>query len=886
MNCFRPMTYRGLRRPVSRLFLAASTLLLAASAAPGAATYSTEDDGATLVVTVDAEGATLDASQVVAGVTTIAKRGSGKLTSVPIASYTGDFDIEEGIWCVTAAGQFGATSTTAPSGMIHVRDGASIEYAGATAKPSTMSGKTIHLYGAAASDASGKVFLSSNTQMADPGFGKNLTFVLHDDATFYSRNRLCMIGTYDLGGKTLTFAGGSGRSHDVCGTFTNGGHIVIAAGTTWMSQAAAFVFAAECANEAYVEIEGGATFNIKDKVTAANGWTVKNNGGIISCNTQRMPTTLNIGVWAGPIELSGNAALANYGNSIGGWGISNTVLNVEGPLSGNGTLLVGPGWLNLHDAVNTYTGPVTVRGRGTKRTAGNNENVVPPGAGGIGVWNGAPVFPNASSITLKDSARVEFMDNVAATVGALTFVGDKSTFTSFDLGDDTQSIKGGSATARSTIAGLAKTGTNTLVVSSPAHFTGRATVSEGTLKIPYLSTKGTPGLTETHIMPVSPGAPKWDDGYVWEGSWTGANNQWPISRPWLANYQQHLYYVENGVCSIGPQRGLKPMINSNSDMNWDDGYSKTEAGQTGAKRNGWWYSGYIWNNTDAPVTYTFWSGLQNPQAIFFGEDHDMLFFPTDSKSELYNESSIKVPAAKAYTLQPGATPVDVIVWSANAPKTIWSFSLPSNGERHGLVYAPASVCTAAHLNELIVNFYNNASASNTNAVRDTLRQFSEFRDDSGIGELFTTDVYGAGDADKMTAMQPVFDDLVFAYGTTLDLSDNLAFQVKNLTGSPAVMDVGTFGVTNNWTLLAADFPKTDSTVRHPMTVDGALAFSDGATFSSDNPNAIARDIVVATATGGITGAPVPADDCKEWRLKVDGNDLILKKVSASILLFR
>jgi autotransporter-associated beta strand protein len=869
---------RGYSSKLSKVAIALCTATLVGAAANAAATYdNTADDGATLVVTVDSDGATLDASQVVAGITKIVKRGAGKLTATPISSYTGDFDIEEGIWCCTAAGDFGATSTTADSGTIWVRDGASIEYAGSNKYPGTLSGKTVHLYGSAASGATSgsKIFLSANTQMADPGLGKNFSLFLHDDATIYSRNRLCLVGTYDLGGKALTIAGGSGRSHDVCGTFKNGGHIVIAAGTTWMSQAAAFVFDAECADQAYVEIESGATFNIKDKVTVANGWTVRNNGGTITCNTQRMPTTTDIGSWEGPIELSGSTIAANYGTSIGGWGISNTVLNVKGPISGTGTLSVGPGWLNLHNAENTYSGAVTVRGRGTKRTAGSNENVVPPGAGGIGIWNGATAFTSASSITLKDSARVEFMDEVAASVGALTFVGDTSTFTNGDPGDDTQSIKGGSAVNRSTIAGLTKTGTNTLVVGTTAHFTGTATISEGVLKIPYRSTKGMPGLMETHITPISPGDPKWDDAYVWAGSgWNGTNNKWPISRPWLENYRQHLNYYEKGVCAIGPRCGLRPMINNENKGNphWSDGYS--------GGRNGWWYRGYVWNNSDEPVTYTFWSGLTgNAAAIYFGEDHDMLFFSTDASSELYTEYSVKPAAAKSYTFQPGATPVDIVVWANGGSSTIWSYGLPSNGERYGLVFAPSSVCTAEALNAQIVAFYNDASTTSTNTVRDTLRQFSEFRDDSGIGTLFTADIYSDADADKKGAMLPVFDDLKFENGTKLDLDGNLDFVVKNLTGSPEVVNAVRMTVTNNLTICAADFPKADSTVRHPMTVDGKLVFAEGATFSIDDESLIERTtsgIVVATATDGIVGTPkVASGHAKKWKLKIDGNNVWL-----------
>ena len=857
--------------PVAALFAAS---LFFAPIARGGVTYAITDEGATLIVDVDADGATLDASQVVAGITKIVKQGVGKLTSANISSYTGDFDIEAGIWCCTDAGHFGAMIKTAgAAGSIHVRDGASIEYAGTNTKPGTLSGKTVHFYGAAASGATSaaKFFQSVSASMTSDGFGNRTAFVLHDNATFYSKNRTCFPNaTIDLGGHTLTL---KSNSHDIGGTITNGGAIVLS-GATLMAENKTLTFAADCAENAYVEVGSGSTLNIKYGKTQANGWTVKNKGGTITCNANRVPTNTETGNWDGPVELSGAAKAANWGASAGNWSVGTTVFNINGPVSGSGTLAVGPGWLNMHSAAeDTYSGSITVQGKSTKQEVTGSEIVIPPGSGGIGLWNGASAFANASSITLKDSARIEFMDDTATSIGALTFVGDTSTFTG-DPGDDTQSIKGGSAVARPSIAGITKKGSNILVVDSPAHMTGATIVSNGTLKVPYRSAKGTPGLYETHVMPLSPGSPKWDDGYVYESTWTGANNKYRIGRPWLENYQQHLIYDEKGICAIGPQRASLPLANGKS--NWSDGY-------TG--RNGWWYHGYIWNNTDAPVTYTIWHGMTTDAAIYLGENHETMYdFLTKTASGISDGTKECTAAAREITFQPGATPIDIYVW--NFGGTGWCFSVPSDSERHAFKFLPVSVCSAAEFNTCLTNFYYAASAANTNALSTLLQKFSDFRDDSGVGVLFTVDVFGDEDADKKVTYQPVFDDLEFVYGTTLDLSDNEIFQVRNLTGSPAVVNAGEFRITNNWTICSADFPAADSTVRNKMMVDGTLAFANGATFSIDTPNAIARDIVVATATGGVTGAPVPSDDCKEWRLKLNGNNLILKKVSATMLIFR
>ena len=60
------------------------------------ATYDATTQPGDLIVTVDAGGATLDATQVTADVTNIVKRGVGDLTSVALQSYQGDFTIDEG----------------------------------------------------------------------------------------------------------------------------------------------------------------------------------------------------------------------------------------------------------------------------------------------------------------------------------------------------------------------------------------------------------------------------------------------------------------------------------------------------------------------------------------------------------------------------------------------------------------------------------------------------------------------------------------------------------------------------------------------------------------------------------------------------------------------
>ena len=823
------------------MFLAAVALLT--PIARGAATYDTEDNGATLVVDVDADGATLDANEITADITKIVKRGAGKLTSTDISSFTGDFDIEEGIWSCTAAGHFGATSATAPAGTIDVRGGASIEYAGSGANPGTLSGKTVNLYGAAASGARGKIWNSKAVQMGDPnsssavGLGVNTTIILHDNATINGCARLSMSGTFDLGGNVLTLTIYSWGSIDFGGVVTNGGSIVIASGATFANDSRPLIFAANCAATAFVQVNGG-TLNVKKTVTA-NGWKVKNNGGTINSNMNRKPTVTTAGYWDGPIELSGATKMANFATTKAEnqWTVT-TVFNLIDNLSGSGTLLAGPGRVNVHGpAANAYTGAVTVRGKSTDQSATYK---VTSGGGGIGALTGAGVFTNASSITFRDSAGLTFLDDTACSVPVISFIGDVSTFTG-DPGDDTQSISGGSTAARPTIAGIVKTGTNTLVVDSPVHVTGRTIVSNGTLRIGLRSQLAGNGLEEKLIKQTS--------GNMYS-SYSLGGNSWDPADSTADNFDPNttaafnkLDVTDLGVNDAGPEKALDPTI-------WG-------ALPSGYARYGYWYHGYLWNRTDAPVTWRVCTAITWGGYVFIrGENPSKAVFHTSSSKAFASVGEI--------TLQPGANEIDIVVWSHGTQGDYrWA------GNPSVQIKLPLSYCTDTSWDITGVT----ARDIVTNA---TLKAKFQPLSDGGSGTLFTTTATTGGAA--FTDDEPVFEELVFEPGTTLDLNGNFAFYAKNLTGCPTVTNnEGTFGITNNWTILSSDFPKADPSVRRPMTVDGILAFPEGATFSVDDDDAIvssANGTVVATATDGIEGVPVCTGAKPRWKLTVSGNNLL------------
>ena len=842
-------------RKIAVVFCAAA---LAGANAKAAATYTTEDDGETLVVTVDSDGATMDAAQVTAGITKIKKEGPGQLVASPLTSYEGDFSLEEGIFRVKADGDLGKKSF---ANKIYVNDGASIVFACTTG--GLFDNKDLEFAGLPASEGvsganqvSGKLTFDPQTgsTWTAPKIGANMKITLKSDAAFVkvSGSRLVMGGTFDLGGHVLTLDGKSSQM-DVYGTFSNGGGVVVNNSTTWMTESGAITFDAASAGTGYVEVRTGATLNMKKDIHEANGWKLYIKGATLTANTtnaELLPTKTEYSAWNGPVDFQNKSIVSAYAGDNDATHSKHGVYNIKGAISGSGTLAVGPSWLNIFSQDNTYSGAVTVKSESAYLTR----------VGGIGVWNGAACFPNASSITFTEKARFAFMDNVPASVPTLTFASD-----------DAQSINGGHYASRPSMSGIVKSGTGVLTVNSPVHVTGKARVAGGALKV----ASSRPGLFEYHVKQKN--APN-DQNYIYSSS-----EGYGFCRPWDETYLQHINIDECGVNEVCAAK----TYNCDVSTGWGDGETN---------RNGYWYKGYVWNHSDSPATWKVWCGVTTGVSIWLGEDHSQ-------QVEFRGFDSYRPASAQEITLQPGATPIDIFVWGNG--DAFWGHVFKQSSgsiKRYGLVVARGETSfTTAEFNALLDNLkdyrYNSSAYQDSNGstfIKDFVAKADEFElfGDEGTGELFTATNGADPDADPevLAAQQPVFDDIEFAHGTTFDLSGNRIVRIKDLTGSPEVVNSVKMTVTNNWTICAADFPKDDATVHHPMTVDGKLYFAEGATFSIDVEASICRSssgIVVATAAGGIVGSPRQAAGlAKQWKLEASGNNLVLRGASGFLLLVK
>ena len=229
------------------------------------------------------------------------------------------------------------------------------------------------------------------------------------------------------------------------------------------------------------------------------------------------------------------------------------------------------------------------------------------------------------------------------------------------------------------------------------------------------------------------------------------------------------------------------------------------------------YRGYLWNRNATNETWTF--------ALHM--NFRMIMRLNDAWTPWTNTGE-KGTNLWTTTVKPGANPILVYSLSAN-----WNASqVPSSRfDGLGLSYCRGPVDAEA--------------PDPTPFVR---------LDDGGSGYLLTVD-----DTDGLlagAAMLPQFATLTFAPQTTFDLKGNI-LALADLRGQPTVADAGGFAPMR-WTL-------TDESVAagQALTVDGPLAFADGAVLDIDfNPVACSDETTQRLSSGmtiasaeTIVGAP-------------------------------
>lgn len=518
------------------------------------ATYDAESRPGDLIVTVDASGATLDATKVTAGVTNIIKRGEGDLTSVALQTYAGDFTIDEGSLLYSDRYSLGADNV----GTVYVNDGATLrptqKWGGWS--DSVTTGKKFVFAGAPAPGYSGKIcrMKSDNKDSGMCWVANDSLFMFLDDSTLdFDAQRLKLKGMVDLGGRTLEMVGRTNwQQMQFDCAVTNGGHLVCR-GTV-----DSYTFQNEGATFGFYPSENPSSLTVSNAIFEVRKPLMRSSASLhldkaAFCSTPHcLRSDTESYRWDGPVTLGNAVKLATYATRT-------NVLNLAGGVSGAGTLAVGPGWLNLiGSSANGYSGAVTVSGA---------DSGIAHEHSGIGLHDGASLFPNASSIVFNKGANLALHGAVAHQLGPVAFEGD-----------DDATLEGGNpaygGSVRSTATGLVKSGTGTLFLNGALHIAGTADFRGGTLRLPP-RVYGRAGLMEGIYVDMSLGDKSGQNIWCTTGDKVVEKipeNEWVYSR-------------------LGPTKIFDgyPNVVSN-------GYTRATA---------CCYKGYLWNRNETNETWRF-----------------------------------------------------------------------------------------------------------------------------------------------------------------------------------------------------------------------------------------------------------------------------------------
>ena len=563
MKCQNRRVVKSVGRTVALL-----ACLGVGTAAFGAAVYDDASEPGVLRVSVDIGGATLDAARVTDGITNIVKTGVGDLTSVELADYTGDITINEGRYLVAQRGGLGADNV----GTVYINDGASLCDASTYTDwgRGVAIGKTFVFSGLPATAES--AYKLARTVYGTTGIGDASTFRFLDDATIGIDNQRLKLGNLlDLGGKTITFLNEkSWTMVEVDAMVTNGGQVVVAHAPGWANREATKLLNANgvfgfVASENPCSLTlSNACFEIVRPLSVASAALNLHNARFYTV-TDSQKSDLTTFRWNGPVNISGDVSLADNESKL-------TSLTFAGPFCGEGTLKIGPGWVNLFAGEgDTFSGDVTVAGTTNGKIDSENS--------GIALRDSSPFFPKANTVTFTDGARLELEGDNHSELHGITFAGDVDT-----------SITGGGAQiaglVRPTMAGLTKRGESTLVMSNALHVTGTTAVEAGTLKLAP-KVYGHAGLWEWKCVDMSKGDAAGQN--AWGSPSDVLNPLWVDGKPYppiMSTNQEDAVYSRLGAAKVF--EGFDTVVSN--------GFRRA---------TGYVYQGYVWNRSDEPKTWQF-----------------------------------------------------------------------------------------------------------------------------------------------------------------------------------------------------------------------------------------------------------------------------------------
>ena len=298
------------------------------------------------------------------------------------------------------------------------------------------------------------------------------------------------------------------------------------------------------------------------------------------------------------------------------------------------------------------------------------------------------------------------------------------------------------------------------------------------------------------------------------------------------------------------------------------------------RNHAWWqanalitYDGYIWNNTDANVTWSFATALGIKSKLKVNG-------VTVCEDAFHSTAEARMDCGYGNAvLSPGANRITLWVMTASsgqgpacrqsADNPIWAKS------NFGFVYDPQGRNAVQKIKD------------GDPAYAKSAYNYYQTIVDPGDASLLSwvepgvSDVYEEPGTGELIVVSPQFDVLVSAVGTTLDYDGLGVCHVANLIGAPAIANCGTFCVTNVWTLDASSLAGTLTSVGNLDFTGCALALPDAASVKSGS-------FAIATAEAGIDAPPSLPPELVErgWRLSLEngGKSLRLNKDPSGFIL--
>ena len=789
---------------------------------------------------------------------TLVKTGSGWLViAEPLANWTGQIHVDEGVLQVTCKGGLGkdlvsgtdyasdADGTFVEAGAMLMMDSSLLERkARADRKVITFAGDGLAPYGG------GLVAYARNieTQTAASG-NQNWMFGeftrLSGDATLamdtavtdtrvmlYPTARTQAAQYLDLGGYTLRIikspdltSGSPEFNHN--GTVISNGHIIVDGCSYHLqNEGTRFGGGAECS----LTLTNKASFQWENLQAAQpprrRDWTLKvmdvDYLSVSGSAAGYSPTATNDNCWQGPIEIHQPVFQLRRGAASGGFGVT-----FSGPISGEGGIQSRLGfangrniWLHLLNTQNAFQGGVALD-EGVLQTGGNGS--LPKAGGDLYLTNGTFLAVNTTTYS-------NYFD--AATYNSTAYTNGLCRVLDMDEYELPGAIFAGTGLVRR-VASTDTPDTRLVSKHKPGRWTGDV-VKTGVGELDYDASFG------GDVLDIRGGGVK-------------------ISYVGAGLYESHVDFNTT-------KAGSGVFYNSNVLVTNDVKLTPTMAYSRGAPDwvgyTGGCYEGWLWNRTGADAQWSFAVAVNASGKVII----DGVLVCEGNNNGKHGTVTVG-PGPHHFVLRMH-TQSGVGGVQANYPS--WF-----TDENTGAKKWPSNTC-----------FFWDPQGRDKRDIA-----YYQRLEDPGDGSVVT--LAADGSAPNWAGALPAFDTVKFGgAGTYLDLDGN-NYSVKAVEGQGEIRNSNTLWQDRTFTIREKlTVSGTQAAAGSALTVAGTLVFDEGATIELADVAALPRtDITVAAATSGIVGKPTLVAGTgrgRKYRLEqaADGKSLRLTYHAGMTMSFR